>query len=99
MIVKKHSTRDGRLVLAVCDSELVCQKFEDEKFVLDLDSDFYKGEKMDEDKILELMKHAYIVNLVGEKSINLGLKAGIIDKTNIIKVKGIKHAQGVCVAE
>ena len=34
-------------------------------------------------------------NMVGNRSIELGLKAGIIGKGNIIKIKKIPHAQAV----
>ena len=99
MIVKKHKTRDGRLLLAVCDSELKGKKFSQGQLQLDLTSDFYNGEEISDEEILKLFKTAYIVNIVGEKSVKLGLKAGIISKENIIKIAGIPYAQGVIVTE
>ena len=48
---------------------------------------------MDEDKILDIMKKAETLNIVGKRSINLALKNGIIIKENVIKIKGIPHAQ------
>ena len=97
MMVKQHVTRDKRLLLAVCDSELIGKKFEDDKIQLDLSSDFYKGEEMDEEKVLKLMKCASMVNLVGKKSVSFGIKAGIVEKEQVIEVEGIPHTQGVVV--
>ena len=99
MNVKQHVARDRRLLLAVCDSDLKGKKFEDNKIQLDLSSDFYNGEEMDEERVLKLMKCASMVNLVGKKSVELGIKAGIIEKEHVIKVKGVPHAQGVVVRE
>ena len=99
MIVKQHKTADGRVVLAVCDSELIGKKFVEGDLQLDLNSDFYKGEEMKEERILELFKVVSIINLVGEKSVKLGIKAGIVDKDRVIKIKAIPHAEAVIVGE
>ena len=99
MIVKQHVTRDKRLLLAVCDSDLKGKKLEQDNIQLDLASDFYKGEEMDQEQVIKLMKCASMVNLVGEESVELGIKAGIIEKSHIIKVQGIPHAQGMVVME
>lgn len=95
MIVKIHKTPDGKKVVAVCDKGLIGKKFKEKNIQLDLSSDFYNGKEMNEEEILELFKAAYIINLVGEKSIELGIKAGIIDKDNVIYVQKIPHAQGL----
>jgi len=95
MIVKIHKTFDGRTILAICDSDLIGKKFEENDLQLDLTSNFYKGEEKSDEEILELFKTASIINLVGEKSVNLGIKARIIDKIHIIKIKNIPHAEAL----
>ena len=92
IFVKIHKSQDKEIV-AVCDEELINKKFEDKDFRLDVSEEFYKGKKMDEDKILDIMKKAETLNIVGKRSINLALKNGIIIKENVIKIKGIPHAQ------
>ena len=99
MIVKKHVSRDGQLLLAICDSSLKGKKFAEKEIQLDLSSKFYDGEEMKEEDIVKLFKVAYIVNLVGEESVKLGIKKGIIDKENVIEVCKVPHAQGVIVRE
>lgn len=99
MIAKKHKTRDGRIILAVCDSDLIGKKFEQGKLQIDLTTDFYKGEEKTESEILLMIQEAYILNLVGEKSVKLGLKQGLIDETHILNIQGIPHAQCVIVRE
>lgn len=95
MIAKLHKSREGRTILAVCDSDIFGKKFEENDLQLDLCSGFYKGEKMDEKRITELFKVVSIVNLVGEKSVSLGIKSGVIEKENVKKISGIPYAQAI----
>jgi hypothetical protein len=95
MIVKIHKTPDGRIILAVCDSEILGKKFEEKGLQLDLSSDFFKGNEMKEEEIISLFKKAYIVNLNGEKAVKLGVREGVVSE--VIRIKGIPHAEGVVV--
>lgn len=95
MIVKTHKTQDGKKIVAVCDEELIGKKFKEKNTQLDLSSDFYKGEKKSEEDIRKLFDDAYIVNLVGEKSVNLGKNVGIVLEDKIVYVQKIPHAQAV----
>ncbi len=97
MLAKIHKTPEGKIILAVCDSDLIGKTFEENNLRLDLSSNFYKGEETSKEKILELFKIAHMVNLVGKQSVELGKKAGIVEK--IITIKGIPHAQAVVVME
>ena len=95
MIVKIHRTQDGRKVVAICDSDLIGKKFEEGKLQLDLNSSFYKGEEMGEERVIELVKGSCIINMVGKKSMEFALKLGVVDKKDIIKIKNIPHAQAI----
>ena len=99
ILVKKHKTRFGQLILAICDSDIKGKKFTDNDMQLDLSTGFYDGEEMSEEDIKKLFKMAYIVNIVGEKSIESAIKSKIINKENIIKISGIPHAQCIIVRE
>ncbi len=98
MIVKVHK-RNERTIVAVCDDDLLDKKFEEGELQLDLTSDFYKGDKMDEKKACDLIRNADIVNLVGEKAVKLGIKEGIIEEDHTLKIDNIPHAQAVIVQE
>ncbi|MBR9692067.1 DUF424 family protein [Candidatus Woesearchaeota archaeon] len=97
MIGRIHKTHEGRVVLAVCDSDIAGKCFEEGDLQLDLNSNFYKGEEMSEERILELFKVVHIVNLAGKKAVELGKKAGIVEK--VIEIEGVPHAQAVVVRE
>ncbi len=74
---------------------MIGKKFEENNLQLDLTSNFYKGEEKNEKEIVDCMKGSCLVNIVGEKSINLAIKLGIIDKDKIIKIKNIPHVQAI----
>jgi len=99
MIVKKHVAGEGRLVLAVCDSDILGKKFENEHRQLDLSSDFYAGEELTHDEVLGLMKKAYILNLVGKSSVGLGIETGLVDKDNIDEINNVPYAQVLVAVE
>lgn len=98
MIVKIHK-RDDRTVVAVCDNSLLGQKFEEGDKQLDLTGDFYKGDVLSSKEAGDLVRNADIVNLVGEEAVKLGLEEGVIEESQIVRVKGIPHAQAVVVHE
>jgi uncharacterized protein len=93
MKVKIHLTENKRIILAVCDSNLVGQKFEEGEKQLDLTTNFYNGCEKTNQEISDLMRNSYMINLVGEKSIDLALSEEIISKENVKKVSGIPYSQ------
>ena len=95
MIVKEHKTPDGKKLVAVCDSELLGKKFEQGNLQLDLTSDFYKGEEKSGEELKEIIKNAYIVNVVGQESVAFFISLGIIEKCQVLEVDGVPHAQAM----
>ena len=98
IIAKIHQNQEGQKVLALCDKELLGKKFEQGNRQLDLTSSFYQGEEKTEAEIEQLIKEAYIINLVGEESLNLIKKLNLAPE-NIITIQGIPHAEIVLVKE
>jgi len=92
MLVKKH-VNQGRLFLAICDSELIGKKFAEGNKQIDLNSDFYKGEKINEKDLLELLESVYMINAVGIKSTGFLIKNKKISKGDIIFIDKIPIAQ------
>lgn len=97
MIAKKHITPDKRLLLAVCDSDIIGKVFEQGDRILDLSSSFYAGDEYTDDEIESLMKKSYMLNLAGRKSVDLAKRLGYVN--NSIEIDGIPHAQALTVAE
>ena len=85
-----------RDVVAICDSELLGKKFEQDKLQLDVKESFYKGEEVSKEEAIEIMKDMAkedaTFNIVGKQSINAALKAKIISKEGIGKIQDIPFA-------
>ena len=91
-IVAQHSS-EGRLILAVCDSDIHGKKFEEKGVVLDLSSKFYHGEEKEAIAIEKLMLHAYTIHAVGKNAVAIATKLGLAAKEDIKVVAGVPHVQ------
>ena len=88
MIITTHSS-GTRKILIVCDSDLIGKKFEEGNKQLDLTSEFYQGEEMSEEQLTPIIKTAYSIQFVGEESVALAVKLGIVEEEKIIKIQNI----------
>ncbi len=94
MILKKHFN-NGRLILALCDKNLLNKTFEDRLGYLNMASNFYKGEEITEKEILTLLDNVYIINAVGKTTVNLLIRKGIVSENQIKFIKKIPYIQVV----
>jgi uncharacterized protein len=83
------------LLIGACDAELLGNEYEEGKFHLRVDKNFYGGKRINEETLERYLKGATIANLVGENCINIAIKLGLVDQSCIIRIKGIPHAQMV----
>jgi len=85
-----------RNIVSVCDEDLLGKYFEEGKRQLDIKKDFYSGESKSMEEAIEILKSFRkadsTFSLVGKESIDIGLKAGIISKSGVMKLKGISFA-------
>ena len=85
-----------RDVVGVCDSEILGSVFEEGNIRLEVKENCLKGDKMPKDKVIGLMKKMSsedaTFNIVGKKSVDCALDAGVITKENIKRVNGIPFA-------
>jgi uncharacterized protein len=98
MLAKIHRA-DDRIILAVCDNELIGKEFHEKGMQLMVSEHFYKGSDASEEKLRKLFRMAYIVNLVGEKSIKFALKEKLISSQQIISIQNIPHAEALIIRE
>ena len=95
MFIKIHKAY--RDIVAVCDTDLIGKRFEDGNKVLDVRENFFKGEEISANELVEMMTDTSseadaTFNIVGKKSIDVAMRAGIIDKTGVKTVKGVPFA-------
>jgi hypothetical protein len=82
-------------IVVACDEKIYGKKFKEGEAVLNVEKKFYGKEIKEEREVLALLSDATIINVVGEEIISLAIKEGIIDARNVLKIKGIPHAQMV----
>ncbi len=92
MIYVKKNKNQNSEVLAVCDEDLIGENFKYKDLKLEISEHFYKGKLVNEEEAILSMREAKNINIAGKNSINLAIKAKIIQKENIIKIKNIPHA-------
>lgn len=94
MLVKIHKAT--RYVVAICDEDLIDKIFEEGEKGLDMTGTFFKGENKTPEEVDEIMREMVredsSFNIVGEKSCEIALRVGLIDKENIIYISNVPIA-------
>ncbi len=97
MYYKKYESKYG-LMVAVADKELIGKKFKFRDTEFFVNPRFYQGEQADQNTIIQLLKSAISVNLVGPKAVACGKEAGVIQEENVLMInKKVPHAQYVVI--
>lgn len=90
-LVKIHKSH--RDVLAVCDSNLVGKRFENDQIQLEVKENFYSEEEISQEELREVMRDMAMedatFNIVGEESIKIALEEGIIDEKSIKTIEKV----------
>jgi hypothetical protein len=94
MYMKKYDT-EGKIIVAVCDKDIIGKKFKEGELVLKVEEAFYRGNEACNEEVKEALLMAAIANLSGKKSIACGVDCGCIDPETIVFIEGIPHAQMV----
>ena len=97
MIYLKLHEAEEKLMVAMCDESLIGKILEEGDLVIDLKaySDFYKGELLSpaEARIRVDSSRVYSSNIVGDESIKAAIDLGLVEKENVMMVKGVPFAQ------
>jgi len=97
MLIKIHKAY--RNLVSLVDKELIGKEFEEGIKKIKINPNFFKGELKEEEAVIKILKEMEnedaIFNIVGKKSIETALKAGIISKEGIIKIQHIPIALGL----
>ncbi len=94
MHIKIH--KSYRNVIAIADTNIIGKIFEEGKLQLNVRENFYKERKVSKEELIKIIKLQTMedatFNLVGEETIQIALKSGIITEENVGKVAGIPFA-------
>ncbi|MCX6694759.1 MAG: DUF424 family protein [Candidatus Altiarchaeota archaeon] len=94
--VKVHSV-DGDVLVAGCDKELLGTVLNEGGLEVKVNERFYGGEVVDSERLLAHVRDATIVNIIGDRIVDLALKEGLVGEDSVRTVGGVKHAQMITV--
>lgn len=89
--VKKH-TSGNKVVVGVCDSDLVGKKFTEDGKALSISEFFFKGELVDKEKAAIVINSAHSINIIGKEAIEICLDLGLVLKGDIFTIAEVPYA-------
>lgn len=92
MILTERHTDRG-LLITVCDPDVLGETFEEGSITLSVTEDFYGGERVETETVVEALSRASIANLVGTETVELAIEEGFVDEGNVLEVEQTLHAQ------
>ena len=95
MFIVSEKKGPNGLLLVVTDKDILDKIFEEGKRILDIKSDFYKGEEHDKDYVKQKIADARDLHFTGKESIAILIEMNIINSDKILWVDKVPHAQVV----
>ena len=92
LLLNERETAKGRLV-SVCDADVLGEEFEAGDVSLSVTVDFYDGEAVDEQQVVESLARCKVANIVGTRAVRLAIEHGFVDEENVLDFEGTRHAQ------
>lgn len=78
--------------VAVCDEKLLDQVFKEGKLKIKISNQFFKGELINIDEAIDILKQAFYFNIVGENIINKAVDSKILSQEGIRFINGVPMA-------
>ena len=92
MILRERKTEQG-LMVAVCDTDVLGETFENGSISLTVTEEFYGGDEVEATDVVDSLARASIANIVGTRAVEVAVEAGIIDDAHVLEVGETRHAQ------
>jgi hypothetical protein len=91
----KITEREGKKIVAACDSGLIGQVFEEGDTILDLKTyaSFYRGENANAGELEKALGEFDSANLVGKKAVGVAVGKGLAAEGDVKYIKNIPHLQ------
>ena len=83
----------GKVVLAMCDSEVLGKTLREGKIVFHVKEEFYKGGLVTIEEALDMIENSTIVNMVGKCCVEKAIKRGYVHPQAVLNIEGVPHAQ------
>ncbi len=93
MYLKIHRIQGKGEIVAVCDRELLNRTLCHGNVELCVSDKFYGNEEADREEVIEALKTAGNINLIGKKAVSVAIECGVLAEGAYILIDGIPHAQ------
>ncbi|MDO8538405.1 MAG: DUF424 family protein [archaeon] len=80
-------------ILACAEDALIGKTFKEGEIEFTVSERFYKGKKVSEKQLKELLHEIDNINLVGEQPVKIAIELNLIDEQNVLRVEKIPHVQ------
>ncbi len=90
MFARMHRKGD-ETVLAVCDEDIIGVTLEGDGRRMTVHEAFYKGSSVDEETLVEWMRSAGSMNIVGNEAVEVAIRAGYADPEDAFEVGGVRY--------
>ncbi|MBN2330524.1 MAG: DUF424 domain-containing protein [Candidatus Aenigmarchaeota archaeon] len=84
---------DGKSILAVCDEVLLGKTVRFGEVDFDISESFYGGNRSDQKQILEKVRQADMVNVVGREIVDLLVSEQEVDRECVLWMGDVPHVQ------
>ena len=91
MFIKVHQSY--RQIVAICDSDIIGKKFEEDRLQLDLTKKFYHGEAKNKEEVKKIMMTARHLHLTGKGTVAIAAEMNLVNPKKIIFIDNIPHAE------
>ena len=93
MFLKIHQSPELGDVVAVCDYELLNTTLAHGKLNVTVSEGFYGTTRVEEAVVAEALQKGDNINLMGERSVGVAVKLGLISRSDCIMIGSVPHAQ------
>ena len=93
---KIHKSGSDKL-LAVCDRDILGKDFENTENNISINPEFYHEEFADASSIINKMRDATMINVIGKNAVDLIVKNNLAKKEDVIDICGLQHVIVICV--
>ena len=83
--IKIHE-HEGKLLLAVCDPNILGRERRKGDVVISVPQYFYQGREASLEEVIDLIREADMVVVTGRRIIEELIKAGIVDEESVLKL-------------
>ncbi|MCW4052436.1 MAG: DUF424 family protein [Candidatus Bathyarchaeota archaeon] len=82
-----------RVLLAVCDMDVLGKQLSQGQTRFHVSEEFYKGPLVSVDEAIDLIRQSTIINIVGSRIVKKAIEKGLVHPEAVIEIDGVLHAQ------